>query len=257
MKSLTLDSQPFKPFIPSPQSHPRMLTGQRFGRLLVYSLHGRAGGGGLMWLCRCSCGQWPIILASSLLRSEQPTLSCGCWAREKQRQAVTTHGDSQRCPEYLAYASAKSRCTNPNVKNYRDYGGRGIQFRFSSYQEFIQHIGYRPTPRHTLDRIENHGHYEIGNVRWVTWSQQQRNKRNSRLITWQGETKPLAAWSEALGITQVALHQRFSRGWSVEKTLTTPIRVSSRTPDRDEWIQNEIDRERVEDDRMYFEALYD
>jgi hypothetical protein len=70
--------------------------------------------------------------------------------------------------EYNAYIDAKQRCTNPKNGSYRNYGGRGIQFLFTSFEQFIKHIGPKPTPQHSLDRFPNNdGHYEPGNVRWA------------------------------------------------------------------------------------------
>lgn len=70
-------------------------------------------------------------------------------------------------PEFHAYNAAKQRCTNPNNSAYPDYGGRGIKFLFTSFEQFFKHIGPRPTPKHRLDRENNDGNYEVGNVRWV------------------------------------------------------------------------------------------
>jgi hypothetical protein len=74
--------------------------------------------------------------------------------------------------EWLAYANAKQRCVNPKRPTYKDYGGRGILFLFKNFREFIEHIKPKPWPGLTLDRIDNNGHYEIGNVRWTTQKQQ-------------------------------------------------------------------------------------
>jgi hypothetical protein len=73
--------------------------------------------------------------------------------------------------------SARQRCTNPNHVSYKNYGGRGIEFRFESFKEFIEEIGLRPSPELTLDRIDNDGHYEAGNVRWATRLEQNSNRR--------------------------------------------------------------------------------
>jgi hypothetical protein len=77
----------------------------------------------------------------------------------------------------IEHNAAKGRCRNPNNDRYEDYGGRGIKFLFHSFQEFLVHIGPRPADR-SLDRINNDGHYEMGNVRWATRSQQARNARH-------------------------------------------------------------------------------
>ena len=78
--------------------------------------------------------------------------------------------------EYQAYMRAKGRCTNPSYSNYADYGGRGIEFKFESFGEFIQHLGPRPDGL-SLDRIDNDGDYEAGNVRWATFEQQCASRR--------------------------------------------------------------------------------
>ena len=79
-----------------------------------------------------------------------------------------------------AYHGAKQRCTNPNHDSWKYYGGRGIEFRFTSFKQFLWDIGGpTPSPDHTLDRIDNDGHYEPGNVRWATRSVQAGNKRHN------------------------------------------------------------------------------
>jgi hypothetical protein len=85
---------------------------------------------------------------------------------------------ARNTPEYQAWADAKSRCTNPNHKRYSDWGGRGIEFRFESFADFYMELGPRPEG-YTLDRINNEGHYETGNVRWATRTQQQHNRRRN------------------------------------------------------------------------------
>lgn len=81
-------------------------------------------------------------------------------------------------------AGAKQRCTNPNSRAYADYGGRGVEFRFPSVRAFaewvLMNVGFRPSASHSLDRIDNNRHYEPGNLRWATRSEQARNKRAYR-----------------------------------------------------------------------------
>ena len=81
-----------------------------------------------------------------------------------------------RSPEYARYHQAKQRCQNPKCKRYAEYGGRGIEFRFTSFQEFLAELGKCPRGK-SLDRINNNGHYEKGNVRWATKKQQYHSRR--------------------------------------------------------------------------------
>lgn len=83
---------------------------------------------------------------------------------------------TSKTPEYRAYTDAKFRCSNPNSHRWHSHGGRGIEFRFNSFKDFIEHIGKRPDGL-SLDRIDNDGHYEAGNVRWTTRSVQMANRR--------------------------------------------------------------------------------
>jgi hypothetical protein len=80
-------------------------------------------------------------------------------------------------PEYQVMTMAKQRCTNPKSQRWPSHGGRGIKFLFSSFGEFITHIGRRPVGDYSLERIDNDGNYKKGNVKWATRSEQQKNKR--------------------------------------------------------------------------------
>jgi len=86
--------------------------------------------------------------------------------------------------EYHAYYDAKRRCEDQTSDCYKYYGGRGIQFRFTSFKQFIRSVGPKPSPELSLDRINNDGHYEPGNVRWATREQQLENRRNPWPAYW-------------------------------------------------------------------------
>lgn len=151
------------------------LTGKTFGRLTVlrrvppkYCPTTSA-----FWLCRCVCGNHTMVKSDGLLSAR--TTSCAC----AQRDAATTHGQARHGHEsgaYVSYRSAKLRCEYPGAINYRNYGGRGIQFRFNSFDQFFTELGPRPKGE-SVDRINTEGHYEPGNVKWSTRSEQARNKR--------------------------------------------------------------------------------
>ena len=152
------------------------------------------------------------------------THSCGC----VKRQVLTTHGECVgRKPtgEYVSYIKAKNRCNNANHDKYSYYGGRGIEFRFNSFKEFIKCIGRKPTSSHTLERIDTDGHYEQGNVKWATRKEQARNfASRNRMIAHKGKTMCLAEWAERLGISYNTLYARINRGWSVDKAFINKVR---------------------------------
>ena len=138
----------------------------------------------------------------------------------------TKHGHAVRnkyTRTYRSWVNMLTRCNNKNDTGYEWYGGRGIQVcsRWSMYENFLADMGERPE-RMTIDRIDTNGNYCPENCRWATNKQQHRNKRSNTLLTHGGETKCVAEWAEALGISQRSLSNRIDvYGWSVEKALTT------------------------------------
>jgi hypothetical protein len=118
------------------------------------------------------------------------------------------------------------RCTNPSLKSYPGYGGRGIKIcdRWrTSFAAFLADMGERPEGA-SLDRIDNDGDYEPGNVRWATQAEQNRNQRRSRWLEYAGVSLPLADWAAALGLNYHTLHNRVTQsGWPVERALTEGV----------------------------------
>jgi len=162
------------------------MTGKTFGRLLVLHRVGSDRHNKPVFMCRCDCGETVAVRGAHLRGGS--VVSCGCFHNEQASRTHTKHGHSA-CPsrggrassEYDSYSSAKARCTNPSDKSYPDYGGRGILFLFPNFQAFLADLGGRPTGL-SLDRINNDGHYQVGNVRWATWSQQRLNSRKPRRL---------------------------------------------------------------------------
>ena len=137
---------------------------------------------------------------------------------------MTKHGMA-RSPEYRAWQDLNQRCTNPRSLRWDRYGARGIKCRFTGFEQFLAEIGSRPSPRHSIDRINNDGHYEPGNVQWALSKPQQRNLSTNHLLTWQGRTQCVSAWAEELGMNRDALWGRLRRGWSVERALSQPVKT--------------------------------
>lgn len=158
-------------------SKPLNLCGQRFGRLLVVEFL-RYAPNGKVYKVLCDCGNITECTTGRLRTGN--TQSCGCLKRELVAAKNFVHGHAKRGDnaEYHAYLNARRRCTDQKDKRWKDYGGRGIQFRFKSLEEFIQCVGKKPSTEHVLDRIENSGHYESGNVHWTTVLESMRNKRH-------------------------------------------------------------------------------
>lgn len=135
------------------------------------------------------------------------------------------HGLSKH-PLYKLWLNVKDRCNNPKNPYFHNYGGRGIrmcQEWQDSFPAFMAGIGPRPSLLHTLDRKENDGHYEPGNVTWATKREQANNQRKNRRVTLDGRTQTIAEWARELGLAPSTVHNRLARGRPVELALT-PIK---------------------------------
>jgi len=211
------------------------LTGQRFGRLVVLYESEERKGGRVTWHCRCDCGNEVDIRGGDLTSGR--TTSCGCYKRERTAEARTVHGMNrrgERHPVYGVWAAILTRCENPNHKQYKDYGGRGIKVcdEWHDAQVFIDWaLANNWRKSLTLDRVNNDGNYEPSNCHWVTRKENNRNKRSNRLITFDGKTQTMAEWAEELNISYHALKHRISRyHWPIERALTESIRGRTYPP---------------------------
>lgn len=141
----------------------------------------------------------------------------------------------QREPERArlchTWTQLRQRCSNPRHPRYKDYGGRGISVcqRWDSFDAFVSDMGPRPTPAHTIDRIDNNGPYSPENCRWATRLQQSENKRNCRYVEVGREKVTLKEACFRLGLSYKMVHLRITRfGFSVERALSAPRRPGGR-----------------------------
>lgn len=217
-------SAPIIPCAMSKDKRFRNLIGKTFGLWRVVGLAGkRINTSGFFWHCHCSCGGTGIVAGSSLKGGD--STSCGCNRVRFASAQFTTHGRSHT-PEHDTWMRMRQRCCNPKIKQWKDYGGRGIKVceRWQTFEYFLEDMGPKPSPRHSIDRINNDGNYEPSNCRWALPKQQARNTSRNRLISFARETMCLAAWEEKLGLPEHTLTSRLSQGWSEERAVATPRR---------------------------------
>lgn len=156
------------------------MIGKTFGRWVVLRVEPPAGRRTRhrKIMCRCLCGSEKLVDASSVSRGASK--SCGCLSRENPNHLV--HGE-YRSGEHRIWRGIKTRCYNSKSKSYKNYGGRGIVMAdewLNDFGAFLKHVGRRPSPNHSIDRIDNSGNYAPGNVRWATWVQQAGNRRPAK-----------------------------------------------------------------------------
>jgi len=150
--------------------------------------------------------------------------SCGC--------NTFTHRKTNHLL-YRTWNHMKQRCINPNVKEYKNYGGRGISVckewknDFKAFYNWAMDNGYKSNL--TIDRIDNNQGYYPNNCRWATNKEQQRNTRHNHLITYKGKTYCITEWAEILNINVSTLYCRLKRNWSVEKTFIEKVDVTKRS----------------------------
>lgn len=210
------------------------LTGVRFARLLALSPAGKNKHGHRLWHCKCDCGKSTTVLLGALRGGR--TKSCGCLRR------INAHSSTHRMSksrEYRAYRDMINRCYNKSRESFQHYGARGItvcdNWRFgdgekSGFECFMEDIGPKPSPIHTIERNDPNGNYEPVNISWATALEQANNRRNTRRITYRGHERALA---DAVRLAGNIVHIecawiRIKTGWPTDKALETPRLFESR-----------------------------
>lgn len=200
------------------------IKGQVFGRLKVIEKMTSNKGDKTSWKCRCSCGNSAVVrtnhLRAGLIKS------CGCLQKESTKKRSTIHNMAHTV-EYNVWTCMLQRCQNSNNPAFENYGGRGIKVCDewkNDFVTFFNHIGKRPSPKYSLDRIDNDKGYTPKNTQWATPIEQSNNRRSSRKITINGESKTLAQWAKCANIKPGTIQSRLQKGWPPEKAIFQPVR---------------------------------
>jgi len=166
--------------------------------------------------CECECGNIKSINIYQLSKNrKRTTQSCGCLPIRKKLSLNR---------EYFIWSAMKDRCFNTNNKAYKNYGGRGITVSenwINNYPQFISDMGFRPSKKHTLERIDNNQSYCKENCRWATRQEQMSNTRRNVYITHDGITLTQAQWARKLGIDARTISSRLiDSKMSIEDALS-------------------------------------
>lgn len=174
--------------------------------------------------CRCECGAECEARAFQLRTGDKK--SCGCLKRTVLGDATRTHGRSNsrvtgyKDRTYGIWQAMHDRCANPNRKDYRYYGGKGIRVckRWQKFELFLQDMGEAPDGM-TLDRIDSGKNYQPSNCRWATRAQQTYNSAAMRWITHGNKTRSLKEWLTFLGLPPGTYYSRLKRGQTTRQAL--------------------------------------
>ena len=190
------------------------LTGMKFGRLTVLE-RAENKGTRTCWLCKCDCGNEVTVLGEDLKSGH--TQSCGCLHREQVAEFFTKHGMC-RTSIYNTWCGMLARCYNSECKSYPCYGGRGIKVYpdwindFQAFYDYVSQLENFGVEGYTLDRIDNEGNYEPGNLRWADIKAQNRNTRRNIFVEYNGEQMCLKDAAQKSGINYGTLQSRYSKG---------------------------------------------
>lgn len=207
--------------------------GRTYNQLTVLGKDGKNKDRATLWRCICSCGN--EISRKGYLITSGHTKSCGCFKKQVTTRRSTKHGMARRghiSPEHSIWRLIIDRCCNPKNRAWERYGGRGIKLYSEwkeSFQLFYEYIGPRPSPLHSINRIDNDRGYEPGNIEWATVEQQNNNTRRSVFLIFKGRKQTVGQWAKELSIDQRKIRDRLHLGWHVHYALLAPswIRLES------------------------------
>lgn len=182
----------------------------KFGNLTVIDMCEDNGRQSVTWECRCDCGKVVNRAVKYLLDGR--ARSCGCKRRDQYgaKNVQYKHGKFGTRIHKI-WDGMIQRCHNSNCKDYKNWGGRGIKVcnEWREFENFYADMGEAPEGR-SIDRIDNDKGYSKSNCRWATWKEQLRNRRNVRMLSIDGMTKPVVQWAEELGFNRQATVRRIT-----------------------------------------------
>lgn len=201
-----------------PGKKTRNIEGNKYGYLTAIKEVGRTKHGAITWLFKCDCGNERIATAYEV-KNGRP-YSCGCM----NLIASKTHGLS-KTTEYHIWSGMVARCYDENNPNYFNYGGRGIKMCKiwrNSFEAFLSDMGNRPSPNHTIDRIDNDMGYCKENCRWATAKEQSRNRRSNNILEINGVKKCIMEWCEFYNISWHTFKTRRRMGVPISNIFLPP-----------------------------------
>ncbi len=204
--------------------HRQPVVGDTYGSLTVIAVGPVINRScGRLFLCQCACGTVRYFRRGNLMTGN--TLSCGCSKAIHPNRLRHGHSPrTQQSPEYSTWQQLKRRCLNPRSKSWPAYGGRGIRVHplwQASFEAFLRDVGLRPTPEHSIERIDNNGDYVPGNVKWATRLEQMNNTRRNHFETFNGERLTIAQWARRFGLRYAAVRNRLYKGWTIGDIVAT------------------------------------
>lgn len=196
------------------------LTGRRFGKLMVIQRAGRRGRF-ITWLCRCDCGTEVEVPGAKLRNGKRTQCSYAKHAPDRPTPLYVQYKS-----EYQSWESMRARCLSLKHKNYPRYGGRGIKIcpEWESFEVFLRDMGRKPDPKFTIEREDVDGDYTPANCRWIRRADQNRNRRNSVFVTYQGKRVLLIDLVADLGLSRTIVYGRLKNGWTLAQALSIVVR---------------------------------
>lgn len=192
---------------------PRLdLAGQRFGRLVAIMPIGKNKSGGILWKCKCDCGNECIAPTKGLKSGHKR--SCGCLHLENYPPSPKKHGEFGT-KLYAVWSNMIQRCINPNYPRYKNYGGRGIEVcdewrDYAKFSKWAKENGY--DQKLQIDRINNNGNYCPDNCRFVTARDNCYNRRSTVYVEIQGIKMNLKEVEEKYNVPRKTVYERYKRG---------------------------------------------